>query len=191
MFSRGRFRLFVTRSVHTIVSLSSHFFSELSRVAVISLPPDFFYVVIQALYRCINSIFNAGESFLATFSQSTSSVGCKVLCIFMTFLVPWSINWSSSLVHIENGPEYVTWGAAKVFIYWQDFFYVVWFPVVFFVLMTYFLKNIFLSSPHVWWCPLSIFPSICSFLLSLLLLLLLLLFNRLFLIPRIRYAFVL
>ena len=36
--------------------------SVLFRVAVISLPPHFFYVVFWSLYQCIDAILNAGKS---------------------------------------------------------------------------------------------------------------------------------
>ena len=68
-----------------------------------------FYVVIESSYRCINAFFNVGESssffFLDTYSLSMSSLTCKALCIVMSFLVLWSICFSSSLVHFKNDPE--------------------------------------------------------------------------------------
>ena len=54
-------------------------------------------------------------SFLDTFSLSTS-LGCKALCIVMSFLVLLSICLSSSLVHFKNGPMYLTRGTIQVFI---------------------------------------------------------------------------
>ena len=55
-------------------------------------------------------------SFLDTYSQSTSSLGCNVLCMIISFLVLWSICLSSFLVHLRKGPEYLARCTAKVFI---------------------------------------------------------------------------
>ena len=55
-------------------------------------------------------------SFLDTYSQSTSSLGCNALCMVISFLVLWSICLSSSLVHFKKGPKYLTRGTAQVFI---------------------------------------------------------------------------
>ena len=55
-------------------------------------------------------------SFLETYSLSTSSLGCKALCIVISFLVLWPICLSSHLVHLRKGPEYPTSGTAQVFI---------------------------------------------------------------------------
>ena len=55
--------------------------------------------------------------FLDTYSLSTSSLGCKALCIVTSFLVLWFIWWSSFLVLFKNGPEYLTWEIVLVFIY--------------------------------------------------------------------------
>ena len=55
-------------------------------------------------------------SFLNTSNSSISSLECKGLCIVMSFLVLWSICWSSSLVHFKNGPEDLTLGTTQVFI---------------------------------------------------------------------------
>ena len=55
--------------------------------------------------------------FLDSYSQSTSSVEYKALCMVISFLVLWFICLSSSLVHFKNGPEYLTGvGTAQVFI---------------------------------------------------------------------------
>ena len=70
-------------------------------------------------------------SFLNTDSFSMSFLGYKVFCIDMSFLVLWSICWSSSLVHIKNGPEYLTRGQPRCLSLWWDFFYVVFFRIVF------------------------------------------------------------
>ena len=66
-----------------------------------------------------------------TYHLSPSSLQWKALGIIMSFLVFWSIFWSSSLIHFKNSPEYLTKGTAKVFILWWDFCYMVWFWVVF------------------------------------------------------------
>ena len=42
-------------------------------------------------------------SFLDTYCLSTLSLWCKALCIVMSFLLVWSISWSSCLIHFENG----------------------------------------------------------------------------------------
>ena len=73
-----------------------------------------FYVVFEFLHWCIDSIFNAGESsstFLIHKSLSLSFLGCKTLCIIISFLVLWS-----SLINFKNGPKYLTGGTAQVFI---------------------------------------------------------------------------
>ena len=54
--------------------------------------------------------------FIDTYSQSTSSPGCKVPCIVISFLVLLSICLNSSLVHYKNGTGYFTWVTAQVFI---------------------------------------------------------------------------
>ena len=54
--------------------------------------------------------------FHCTYSLSTSSLGCNALCMVISFLVPWSICLSSSLVHLRKGPEYLTRSTAQVFI---------------------------------------------------------------------------
>ena len=55
-------------------------------------------------------------AFLGTYSLSSSSLGCKALCIVISFLVLWSICISSSLVHLRKSPEYLTSSTAQVFI---------------------------------------------------------------------------
>ena len=55
-------------------------------------------------------------SFLDTYSLSMSSLGCNVLCMVISFLVPWSIYLSSSHVHFKKGPEYLARETAQVFI---------------------------------------------------------------------------
>ena len=101
-------------------------------------------------------------SFLNTYSLSTSSLGCKALYIVISFLVLWSICWSYSFVDLKNGPEYLTRAIAQVFILLMRFLLRILLSSNFLVL----LRNYFLfliSSLHIWWCPLPIFPSICKF----------------------------
>ena len=66
-------------------------------------------------------------SFLGTYILSMST-RCKALCIVINFLIFWAI---SSLVHLKNGPNYLTLGTSKVFSLWRDscfekFFSFVW-----------------------------------------------------------------
>ena len=71
-----------------------------------------------SFFKVVNAIFNSSvstqsliqasrlpPSFLYTYTQSTSSLECKALCILMGFLVLCSICWRSSLVHFMNGHE--------------------------------------------------------------------------------------
>ena len=62
-----------------------------------------------------------------TDSKSTSTQVCEALCIITSFLVLWSICWSSSLIHFKNSPEYLT--REKTF--WWDFCCRAWFWKVF------------------------------------------------------------
>ena len=70
-----------------------HAFSVLSQVAVIGLPARLFmqsssrYIVASTLSSMLVS--PRPSSFLDTYSLSMSSLGCKALCIVMSFLVPW------------------------------------------------------------------------------------------------------
>ena len=79
-----------------------------------------FYVAIESLYRCVNTVFNAGKSvlpsFLGTYNLSMSSLEFNALCMVISFLILWSICFSSSLVHFKKGPEYLTRSTAQVFI---------------------------------------------------------------------------
>ena len=54
--------------------------------------------------------------FFITYSPCTSSLGCNAFCSVVNFIILWCICWSSSLVHFQNGPEYLTRGTAQVFI---------------------------------------------------------------------------
>ena len=80
----------------------------------------FFYVVFESLYGYVNVVFEAVKSssslFFYTNSLSTSSLGCNVLCMVISFQVLWSIFLSSSLVHLRKGPKYLTRDTAQVFI---------------------------------------------------------------------------
>ena len=55
-------------------------------------------------------------SFFDTCTLSTSSLGCNVLCMFISFLVPWSIYLRSSLIHFKNSPKYLIRGTVQAFI---------------------------------------------------------------------------
>ena len=59
--------------------------------------------------------------FLDTYILSTSSFGCKALSTVLSFLVPWSIRWNSSLINFKNGPEYLAKGKVQVFINFMRF----------------------------------------------------------------------
>ena len=122
-----RFRLFVAWSVHIAFSFSfffsGYFYSvDACFVCIVSgrcNQSSFLYVVFESLYRYINAILNGSKSpssFFSWYIQSVSSLGCRVLRIVMSFLVFWSICWSSSLIHFKNSPEYLTRGTAQVFI---------------------------------------------------------------------------
>ena len=53
---------------------------------------------------------------LDTRSLSTSSLKCKAFYIVMSFVILWSICWSSIHVHFKNGSEYLTRRTAQLFI---------------------------------------------------------------------------
>ena len=98
--------------VHRVLSIFSGVCNESSVV--------FLYIVFESLYRCVNTVFNGGKSsspsFLETYSLSTSSLGCKALCIVISFLVLWSLCVNLSQVHLRKGLEYLTSSTAQVFI---------------------------------------------------------------------------
>ena len=79
-----------------------------------------FYVVIEMLIDASTLLSLEASpfppSFLDILSLSTSSLGCNALYMFISFLVLKSICLSSSLVHLEKGPEYLTRNTAQVFI---------------------------------------------------------------------------
>ena len=96
--------------------------SVLLPAAVISLPPRF---SMSSSSHCIDA--STLSSILAcplpsfffffdTYNLSTSSLGCKALCLVISFLVLWSICLSSSLVDFKNGLESLTRETSKAFI---------------------------------------------------------------------------
>ena len=94
--------------------------SVLFLVTVISLPPRFSML---SSSRCIDSsmlfsmlVSPIPPSIFDTYNLLTSSLGCKALCMVISFLVLWSICLSSSLVHSKNTPEYLMRMTARVFI---------------------------------------------------------------------------
>ena len=147
--SRLRFRLFVTWNIHT-VAFSPHFcflvifallmlmLSILFLVAVINLFPHF-YCILRVDSSTISWMLVTAlpPSFLGTYSLFTSSLGCKALCIVVSFLVLWSICWSFYLVHFKNGPLYLK----KETTLWWNFCSIVCFRVVF----------LFFWDTHFWW----------------------------------------
>ena len=102
----------------------------------------FFYVIFSLLFLTYTICF-------------TSSLGCKTLCIIMSFLDLRSICWISSLVHFKNSPENLTRGTVQVFIPLMRYLLWIWLWVVFS------FPLFFLSFPHVQLCLLPIFPSNC------------------------------
>ena len=51
-------------------------------------------------------------------SMSMSSLECKTLYLFISFLVLWSILWSSFFVHLKNSPKYLTRRTAHYYYYY-------------------------------------------------------------------------
>ena len=90
--------------------------------------------------------------------------------------------FSCSLVHLlkffsrplKDFLEYRTRGTAHVFTLLMRFLLCSLVSSSFLVLLRYSLFLFFLSSAHVWWCPLPIFPSFCKSLFSVLIFLVLL-----------------
>ena len=80
--------------------------------------------------------------FLA-YNLSTSSLGCNVLRMVISFRALWSICLSFSLVHFMNGPEYLTRRAAKVFIHLITFLLDSFVSSSFLVLQGYYLLIFF------------------------------------------------
>ena len=73
-------------------------------------------VVVSICQRCLQCWQVIFFPLSLTYSLSTSSQGCKALCMVISFLVLWSICMSSSLVHFKNGLEYLTRSTVQVFI---------------------------------------------------------------------------
>ena len=79
------------------------------------------YVVLKSLYRCIKTVFNACKS-SSWHMQAVPVISgilhtLHALCIVISFLILWSMCFSSSLVHFKNGPEYLTRQTAQVSIH--------------------------------------------------------------------------
>ena len=131
-------------------------------IAVINLSL-LFYVVFESLNWCINTIFNTGESSSTLFSLKNSLSSHFTLGIVDIFLVLRSICWSSSPFHFKNGLEYLTRETILVFIPFDAI------PTAKLGFEKCFLSseihfyNFFLLYPLVWWCPLPLFPSACTF----------------------------
>ena len=92
-------------------------------------------------------------SFYDTYCLSVSSMGSKTLFIVMSFLVPWSICLCPSLIHFQNGPEYLTRRTAQVFIPLLRFLILSLVSSNFLVLQEILFSKLFLLSSLVWWCP--------------------------------------
>ena len=101
--------------------------SVLFLVAIISLPPRF---SMKSSNGCINTstlfsmLANPLPSFLDTYSLSTSSMGCKALCMVISFLVICS---RSSLVPFKNTQVSYEGGQSKYLFLLLDSYYIVWF----------------------------------------------------------------
>ena len=81
-------------------------------------------------------------SFLCTYSLSTSSLGCKALCMVISFLVLWS-----NFFKTKNGPEYLTRATARVYIPLIRFLLYSFVSSSFLVLLSYtFLILFFIST---------------------------------------------
>ena len=61
----------------------------------------------------------------------------------MSFLVLWSICWSSSLVHFLNGPEFLTKGSPRCLSLWWGFYYIALFWAFFFSVSLIYFLNVF------------------------------------------------
>ena len=87
-------------------------------VAVISF--SFLFVMLSSSPRIATSNLSAilrDLLFLDTYNLSISSLGCKVLCILISFLIRWSIYWSSFLIYFRNDPEYIKMGKSVVYLF--------------------------------------------------------------------------
>ena len=95
-----------------VVTLSSIVLSVSFLMVVISLHS---YFSMLSSSRCMDASTVSSmlasplpPSFLDTYNLSTSSLGCNVLSIVISFFVLWSICLSSSLVNLRKGPVYLT-----------------------------------------------------------------------------------
>ena len=108
------------------------------------------YEIFESLYRCLVAILNYGQSsssfFINLYSLSTLSLGCKAWG--KSFLVLWTIIWSSFLVHFKNGHEYLPRGTAPEFILLMRFLPSSLHSCSFLVFLTY-RFYLFLSFSHV------------------------------------------
>ena len=110
-----------------------------------------FYIVFLAVESTISWMLASPRlpSLLDTYNMYTSYLGC----IVMSFLVLWFICLNSSLVHFKNGPKYLMWRTASVFILLMRFLLCSLVSSGFLVLLRVFFLGffffIFLSSPHV------------------------------------------
>ena len=84
--------------------------------------------------------------FLDSYCLSKSSLGSKAICVVTSFLVLWSICWSSSLVHFKNGPDYLTRGTSHVFISLMRFLLCSLVSRIFPILLTYYFFYSFIST---------------------------------------------
>ena len=98
-------------------------------------------------------------SFLDKYRLSMSSLGCKVLCRVIIFVVLLSIYLSSSLVHSKKDSRYLTRITAQVFISLMKFLQLGFKKFSFSsdILVSYFFFLL-------WWCQLPIFLSTNKFL---------------------------
>ena len=123
-----------------------------------------FYAVFYSLHRCIDAVLNT--------CKFSSSALKHTVCIRLF----WDVRPYASWVFLFSGPfvEILLWSTlrmvpskmsrtALIFIHFKGSLLLLWFRIVFsFSWDTLF--NFFLLSPHVWWCPLPIFPSTCNLL---------------------------
>ena len=119
---RLRFRAFVARNTHTVVSLPL----SVSQLELFCFSlcchccywPLFFFalfnIVFGSSYRCTNAIFNAEESSLSSFFLDIYSLWrLSDVKHRYNFLILCSICLSSSLTHFKNGLEYLTRGLSR------------------------------------------------------------------------------
>ena len=101
-----------------------------------------FYLIFDSLYWCIDG------------HLSTSYLGCKALCMVLSFLVFWYICWSSPLAHFKKDSEW------DIFIPLMSSCDIVWFRVVFSISCD--IPFNFFFHRYLWWL-LPIFLRICKF----------------------------